>query len=95
MLPASYYVKQIDPKMDLTAPVKIILEEGAEYYTPQFYDAVGQSASNIQFQNINPPSPDVIVDRKVFLRVGLRLTFTGNNAAGNLLSVGTTDAPRS
>lgn len=77
----SMYVKQIDPVIDLTRPVKLLIEEGAENVTYAKYPASGVSQQNIQFNNINPPNSGTIVDRKVFVKVSFRLTITGTGAA--------------
>lgn len=79
MLSEQNYVKQIDPRLDLTRPVKIRIEEGGANINVTKYPASSQSATNIQFNNINPPSADTIVDRKVMVKAAFRLRFTGTN----------------
>lgn len=79
-LSADHYVKQIDPVIDLTRPVKLRIEEGAETIQVTRYPAASISLQNIQFNNINPNNADTIVDRKVFVKAAFRLRFTGTGA---------------
>lgn len=79
MLEPSRYVKQYDPIIDLIAPTKVVLEEGATDVTITKFPSSSISTANIQFNNIDPPDADTIVDRKVYVKANFRLTFTGNN----------------
>jgi len=79
MLNEKDYVKQIDPAIDLTRPVKIRIEEGAQNVTVTKYPASSVSPQNIQFNNVNPNSAETIVDRKLFVKASFRLTFLGTN----------------
>jgi hypothetical protein len=86
MLEPSDYVKQYDPTIDLTRPVKIRLEEGASQVSFTKFTSSSVSESSIQFNSINPPSAEIIVDRRVFVKANFRLTFLGTNVpAGQYL----------
>jgi len=89
MLEPHRYVKQYDPVIDLLAPTKIVLEEGATDITFTKYPSSSISTSNIQFNNINPPDAETIVDRKIFVKANFRLTFTGTGVAAGDYLLGT------
>lgn len=72
-------VKQIQPAMDLDRPVKLILSEAAQDVQVTKYASGNPSTSSIQFNSINPPSANTIIDRRVMVRAAFRLTFTGTD----------------
>lgn len=68
-----------------------VLKGGSEVNT-KIYTSTSISTSSIQFST-PPPSGNVIVDRKVFMNLPVRLTFTAVAGGGNVLQSGL-DAPR-
>lgn len=81
-----HFAKQVDPIINLAATTKVRIEEGAKTVTKTKFTTNNVSVSNIQFNNINPPSAEIVVDRKIHVRFPFRLTFTGSGVAiGNYL----------
>lgn len=78
-------VKVQDPRIDLDKPCEYVVQEGAGQVTWQEIAATTYAPSSIQFNNINPPSPDVIVDKKIYIKVGFRITFSGPDQGFPLL----------
>lgn len=70
-------VKVQDPRIDLDRPCEYLVEEGAGQVTWREIAATTYAPSSIQFNNINPPSPDTIVDKKIYVKVGFTINFTG------------------
>ena len=98
-LPNASFVKQADQRIDLTKNTKLILEESAGDVNFRRYSATTASISNINFTNVNPSGPDVILDKKVYVSCFFELQFTRVGApivpgSAPLLQIGYNDAPR-
>lgn len=78
-LKSEQVVKVVDPRTDLDKPLSYVVEDGSQSVTWVQTDSntAGTSGSSVVFTNSNPPGPGVIIDRKVFIRMGFTLTFTG------------------
>ncbi len=89
-------VKSYDPRIDFNIPTRMVYKIGGEQITDRVFNAQSASSSSITFSSLNPPSPNVAIDRKMFLKVGVRWTFNGPAQANgaNLLAIGSTDAPK-
>jgi len=93
MLEPSKYVKQIDPTIALDDKyIKLRLEEGAETVTYTKFPSSSVSTNNIQFNNINPPNATTVVDRRFWVRMPFRLTFTGTNVPIGEFLLATSDS---
>jgi hypothetical protein len=79
-----HIVKIVDPRTDLAKPLKYVVEDGSSSVTWVNSDSnmAGGNASQFTFSNANPPGSGVIIDKKVWIRMGFRITFTGTPAAG-------------
>ena len=93
-------VKAIDPRVNFDRQ-KYLIQQGASQVT--FKNIISTSFSNnsIQF-TCPPPNVNVAVDRKVFIKFPVRLTFQGALANGippsptnRLIQIGSVDGPRS
>lgn len=87
--------REVDPIVDmakLNHREYASFDGGAET-TYQQYLAQNVSNSTIQITTI-PPSQQTIIDPKVYAQVTYNLAFTGTSTSGNLLQLGTADAPR-
>jgi len=71
-------VSVLDPVIDLVeqAERKYVITKGGNQYTYKPYVATSISNSNIRW-NCPPPSANTIVDRKMYVKIPLRLIFTG------------------
>jgi hypothetical protein len=99
MLSSSNFVKAHDPRIDLRKPVKLLIEEGGGDINYRIYSATTASLSNINFTNINPSTPDIVLDKKVYISSTFTLNFTRSGApvvanSVKLLAIGSTDGPR-
>lgn len=81
-----------DPKTILKNKRDFAVLKGGTEVNTKIYTSTSISSSSIQFST-PPPSGNVIVDRKVFINLPIRLTFTANAGGGNCLQAGL-DAPR-
>ncbi len=82
-----------DPRTILeNARTYAVLKAGSQTTWKQF-TTTSISNSSLQF-SCPPPSAGVIVDRKMYMYLPVRLTFTGIPVAGAKLLVGGRDAPR-
>jgi hypothetical protein len=69
--------KAIDPRV--TAPgasAPYVYIEGAGNVTQKQYTTTSISNSSLQFSSANPPNKKIFVDRKIYLRWGVRLFFS-------------------
>lgn len=87
----------LDPRMDLQSKREFAVMKGSSQTSWKQYTTSSVSQSSIQW-SCNPPSRQVVIDRKVYMYLPIRLTFTGipQGTAPNpraLLEVGA-DAPR-
>jgi hypothetical protein len=88
-------VSVLDPNIDLMDQQdrKYAILKGGNQYTYKEYIASTISNSSITF-NCPPPSANTIVSRKMYVRLPIRLTFTGTSASGGKLLVPGKDAFR-
>lgn len=78
-------VKVQDPRVDLDKPCEYLVQEGAGQVSWREIAATTAATSSIQFNNINPPSPDTIIDKKIYVKVGFEINFTGPDEGSPLL----------
>jgi hypothetical protein len=82
-----------DPRIILDNKRDYVALKGASDITPKTYTTTNVSQNSISFTTL-PPSSNTIVDRKVYLTICVRLTFTGTVPVnGTLLNINR-DAPR-
>lgn len=84
----------LDPRTNLGERICYNVFKGGSTVTQQPTSATSFSTSQVNY-SINPPSPFVIVDRRLYQVWNVQFTFAGTSAAGNLLNIGVSDAPRS
>lgn len=78
-------VNVMEPRVDLINERSWVNVLGPEQSTFYQIAATGYSNSNIQF-NIVPPGPDYVLDRQVWIKVPVTLTFAGTGAGtGNII----------
>lgn len=82
-----------DPVTRLGRPTAFGITQGGIVYTYQPIVATSISSTNITF-TAPPPSPDIIVDRRVYLGITWLVTFSGTSNGGAPVGLGSTDAPR-
>lgn len=77
-------VKIVDPRTDLDKPIKYVVEDGSQSvsWVQIASTQAGGNSSQISFTQSNPPGPRIIMDKKVYIRMGFRIVFTGTPAAG-------------
>lgn len=88
-------VTVLDPNVDLIdqSDRKYVILKGGNQYTYKEYVASTISNTAITF-NCPPPSANTIVSRKLYVRLPIRLTFTGTVSSGGKLLVPGKDAFR-
>lgn len=67
--------------------------DGPAYVNYQRYIASQVSNSSVSILSI-PSSESTIIDPRIYAQCTYQITFTGTSVAGNLIQLGTTDAPR-
>lgn len=77
-----------DPITDIQTQKIFTILKGGSQNTYRAYTTTSISSSSIQF-SCPPPSSNIIIDRKIYFLLPIRLTFTGTSPAGNLLNPGT------
>lgn len=82
-----------DPRTILTNKRDYAILKAGSQTTMKQFTTTSVSNSSIQF-SCPPPSGGIIVDRKIYLLLPIRLTFTGTAPAGQLLLNPNQDAPR-
>src|SRR5580698_8254522 len=82
-----------DPRTMVEASRSYAVLKGGSQTTWKAFTTTSISASSLQF-SCPPPSGGIIVDRKIYLYVPVRLTFTGIPVAGTTLLNPNRDAPR-
>lgn len=82
-----------DPMTRLGRPTAFGVTQGGIVYTYQPINANSTSSSNITFV-APPPSPDIIVDRRVYLSITWLVTAAGTSNGGAPFGLGSTDGPR-
>jgi hypothetical protein len=70
-----------DPRLDVTDTIKYAVIKGGQNVTNSLFQAVSASSSQLVF-NIQVPSEQTIIDRRVLLRATLKVTVTTAPAAG-------------
>jgi hypothetical protein len=86
-------VQVIDPVTKLNSSRSYAILKGGEYVAYQSVSSNAPSPASVVW-SANPPSPQIIVDRRLYIFGRIQLTFTGTSASGPLLQIGTNDAPR-
>lgn len=83
-----------DPRTKLNEERKFAILQGGQYVSYKNFTTTSFNNSALQFST-PPPSPGVIVDRKIYLRMQFRISFTsaGGVGAQNILQPNF-DAPR-
>lgn len=86
--PVSTY-KVLDPITDINSKREYIVLKGGSRVTYKSINSTSYSESSIQF-TAPPPSPGVIVSRKLMLKLPVRITFVGDSgsASQGLLQTG-------
>jgi major capsid protein len=88
-------VKVLDPRLIINNHRRYIVLKGAKNSTfQQFMASSGTATNAIQFK-ADPPNPQTVVSRKVYMKWFVNLAFTGVPALGTtLLQLGTNDGFR-
>ena len=81
-------VKILEPSINATSPNQYIALVGSSDKTQRVFVASSLSPTSAVFQNCNPPSELHMIDKKVFLKARVNMTFTGTTTGGNLLLKG-------
>jgi hypothetical protein len=87
-------VKTVDPVIDLQSIRTYAIERGAKDNTWQNYPAQNLNNSQISI-TANPPSRDIVVNRRAYIRASFQLTITGTAGANGLMIQPKKDGPRS
>src|SRR6266404_4007855 len=83
-----------DPRVIVNHKSDYAVLEGAQLVSQKLYTTTSVSNSSLQF-SCPPPSANNFVDRKMYLQVGVRLTFTATSTAtGQTILAPNFDAPR-
>jgi hypothetical protein len=77
-------VKVLDSRLDVTPELKYAVLKGGQNVTSAKYPAIGRSTSQITF-NIQVPSEQTIIDRRLLMRNKWRYQVTGVPAVGQYL----------
>lgn len=85
--------KTFDPRVTFDEKRSFSVLQGVQSILPQVDVATSSSNNNVQ-HNIISPSPDSVLDRKLYLKWYVQLTIVGTSPAGTLLQLGTNDALR-
>jgi len=81
-----------DDRLVVSDSVKYAVYKGGQNVTVNTFNAIAMSPSSLTF-NIQVPSEQTIIDRRVMLRTQFTLSITGVPAAGQyLVNLGSTDA---
>lgn len=70
-----------DPRLDVTDAIKYAVIKGGQNVTQSKFEAVSASSSQLVF-NVQVPSEQTIIDRRVLLEATLKVTVTTGAAAG-------------
>ena len=81
-----------DNEMKIQEQRQFAVYEGSAQTSYKNFTTTSYSDTSLQFST-PPPSPGIIVSRKVYLRLKFLINFTGTTTSGNLLKEGF-DAPR-
>ena len=85
-------VKVLDDRLMVTDEISYAVIKGAQNNTVSRYPAIAKSTSQLVF-NVQVPSEQTLIDRRVLIRNRWQVTLTGNAPAGGyLVNVGSTDA---
>lgn len=81
-----------DDRLVVTDSIKYAVVKGGQNVTVNTYNAISKSTSSLSF-NVQVPSEQTIIDRRVMLRTRFTLRITGTPVAGHyLVNLGSTDA---
>ena len=81
-----------DDRLCVTDAVKYAVVKGGQNVTVNTFNAIAKSTSSMTF-NIQVPSEQTIIDRRVMLRTKFTITVTGTPAAGQyLVNLGSSEA---
>lgn len=88
-------IQSYDPLIDISSLDKRMYEiyNGGSVISYQQYIAQNVNNSSIQVTTL-PPSDATIIDPKVYAQVEYTMSFVGATGTGNLIQVGSYDAPR-
>lgn len=86
-------VKVIDPRVWVDRPREYAVLQSGKEVMYKAYTSTSISSASIQF-SCPPPSGNVIVDRKMYISLPVRLTFTGPGTNTDNLLMPNRDAPR-
>jgi len=85
-------VKVLDDRLMVTDEISYAVIKGAQNNTVSRYPAIAKSTSQLVF-NVQVPSEQTLIDRRVLIRNRWQVTLSGNAPAGGyLVNVGSTDA---
>ena len=86
-------VKVLEPRTKINSKRAYAVLKGGSMVSYKPITSIGSSPSSITF-SANPPSPNIIVDRELWMTWVINMTFTGTSISGPLLQLGSNDAPR-
>lgn len=86
-------IQAIDEVLNLNSVKQYTVYNGGQEISYVQFPAQATNNSNITI-TCNPPDEKTIIDRRVYATFVYDLTFTGVAGVGNLLQIGTFDAPR-
>lgn len=73
-----------DDRLVVTDSLKYAVQKGAQNMTVNTFNAISKSPSSLTF-NVQVPSEQTVIDRRVMLRTQFTLTLTGTAAEGDYL----------
>lgn len=85
--------KVLAPTINIGAPKSYVIAKGAKENTYQRFPAQNLNPNQITI-TCNPPSRDIVVNRRAYLRAKFTLTITGTPGASTLMVNPGQDAPR-
>ena len=74
----------MDPRVNIHEAKNYLLKQPANVVTHKSFTATSSSESTTSFR-CNPPNPDIVVSRLVYLTMRAKFTFTSNDPAVNIL----------
>jgi hypothetical protein len=81
-------VKIYEPTSNATFPNQYIALVGGQSRAIHVFETSTLSPANAVFTNINPPSAETLVDKKIYLRARVNMKFTGTSTDGIVLRKG-------
>ena len=86
------FVQSTPPVLDLNRSTKIMVERGARTVNLDSIQATSFSSSNIIFNSINPPSPEIIIDKRIMVRMAARIYLTGTQVPNGQFLLNTSNS---